>query len=350
MRKIRVLIIGGSFVVRRMLAEAIAADPALEVLGIAAGARLGLAKIEQGRPDLVVLGGETSKGDGSGILAAIQRAHPRLSIILFGEEKERRLDRSAANSRALDPGRLAVAIHGIPGGLIATIKRHGVSDEEAKAPRNLGAAIEKVEILVIGASTGGPDALALLLSSFRADFPVPILIVQHLPPNFTRYLVDRLAHHSALGVQEAAPGDRLLPGHAWLAPGNVHLVVARDSQGVCVRFSHDPPEQSCRPSVDVLFRSVAAVYGPAALAVVLTGMGRDGLAGCAAIRAAGGQVLVQDEATSVVWGMPGQVSRAGLADLVLPLGALGPEIDRRSRERWPARRRFEGESEEAPCR
>ncbi|WP_254053798.1 CheB methylesterase domain-containing protein [Singulisphaera sp. GP187] len=204
--------------------------------------------------------------------------------------------------------------------------------------------------MVIGASTGGPDALSRLLSSLPADFPVPILIVQHLPANFTRYLADRLAHQSAFEVQEATSGDRLLPGQVRLAPGNVHMVIAKDFQGPFVQFNEDPPEQSCRPSVDVLFRSAAAAFGPTALAVVLTGMGRDGLAGCVAIRAAGGQILVQDEATSVVWGMPGHIARAGLANLALPLDALGPEIDRRSREGMPARRRTGGESEEAPCR
>jgi len=126
-------------------------------------------------------------------------------------------------------------------------------------------------------------------------------------------------------------------------------MVLRDAQGPYASLSNDPPEQSCRPSVDVLFRSASATFGAGALAVVLTGMGRDGLAGSAAIRTAGGQVLVQDEPTSVVWGMPGQVARAGLANLVLPLRDLGPEINRRSRERRTARQAFEGEAEEVPC-
>ena len=126
-------------------------------------------------------------------------------------------------------------------------------------------------------------------------------------------------------------GGALRPGHAWVAPGGQHMAVARDGAEVRVVLTQDPPENSCRPAADVLFRSVAKAFGPSALAVVLTGMGQDGLRGCEAIRAAGGRVLAQDEATSVVWGMPGYVVRAGLADRVIPLALIAPEVVRRVR-------------------
>jgi two-component system chemotaxis response regulator CheB len=158
-----------------------------------------------------------------------------------------------------------------------------------------------------------------------------VLIAQHMPPMFTRLLAERLSAKHHVRAEEGRAGDVLRPGHAWVAPGDYHMAVARDAAGVRVVLNRDPPENSCRPAADVLFRSVAKAFGPGALAVVLTGMGQDGLRGCEAIRAAGGRVVVQDEATSVVWGMPGYVARAGLADKVLPLDLIAAEVTRRVR-------------------
>jgi two-component system chemotaxis response regulator CheB len=158
---------------------------------------------------------------------------------------------------------------------------------------------------------------------------VPTVIVQHMPPTFTKLLAERLTSQAGIGVREAASGETLQAGRAWLAPGDYHMVLVRSPQAVRLQLHQAPPENSCRPSVDVLFRSVAEVYGNSALAVVMTGMGQDGLRGCERVREAGGQILVQDEATSVVWGMPSFVARAGLADDVLPLDRLGDEIMRR---------------------
>ena len=142
-------------------------------------------------------------------------------------------------------------------------------------------------------------------------------------------LAERLSAKYAIPAKEAVAGTRLEPGVAWIAPGDFHMTICREGLAVVLRLNQDPPENSCRPAVDVLFRSVAKTYGAATLAVVLTGMGQDGLRGCEVIREAGGQILAQDEATSVVWGMPGHVARAGLADRVLPLASIGDEIVRR---------------------
>jgi two-component system chemotaxis response regulator CheB len=188
-----------------------------------------------------------------------------------------------------------------------------------------------VEIVAIGTSTGGPNALAEVFAGLPSVLPVPIVIVQHMPPMFTQLLARRLSAQFALPVEEGRSGGVLRPGHVWVAPGDFHMTLARDGAQVRVVLDQGPPENSCRPAVDVLFRSVAKTFGPAALGVVLTGMGQDGLRGCETIRAAGGQVLVQDEPTSVVWGMPGFVARAGLAERVLPLGLIAPEIVRRLR-------------------
>jgi two-component system chemotaxis response regulator CheB len=187
----------------------------------------------------------------------------------------------------------------------------------------------RVDILAVGASTGGPNALATLFANLAKPVAVPIVVVQHMPPLFTRLLAQRLTASCGLPVHEAQHGDVLQPGQAWIAPGGSHMTVASRGGNVVVELNQDPPENSCRPAVDVLFRSVADVFGGRTLAVVLTGMGQDGLRGCERIDREGGQIVVQDEASSVVWGMPGYIARAGIADAVLPVDALHIELGRR---------------------
>jgi two-component system chemotaxis response regulator CheB len=192
-----------------------------------------------------------------------------------------------------------------------------------------GALRRPVDIVAIGASTGGPNALATLLMQLPAEFPAPIVIVQHMLATFTRHFAERLASQCKIKIVEAVAGQALEPGHAYIARGDYHLLVERRGGRPGLVMNQDEFENYCRPAVDVLFRSVAQAYGPGALAVVLTGMGHDGLAGCGAIREAGGDVIVQDEATSVVWGMPGFVARAGLASQIMPIDQLGGELRRR---------------------
>jgi two-component system, chemotaxis family, protein-glutamate methylesterase/glutaminase len=182
------------------------------------------------------------------------------------------------------------------------------------------------QVVAIGVSTGGPDALARLLPSLPANFPLPVVIAQHMPPIFTSLLAARLAAKSALAVRECVSGEALAPGCVFIAPGDFHMVVSREDGLVALKTHQGPKENFCRPSVDVLFHSIASVFGARALAVVLTGMGQDGLRGCEALRAAGARVYVQDEASTVVWGMPGFVARSGLADKILPLDRIGAEI------------------------
>ncbi len=184
-------------------------------------------------------------------------------------------------------------------------------------------------VVAIGVSTGGPAALDVLLPEFPASFPLPVLVVQHMPEVFTRLFAERLSRRCRLRVCEASEGAPATAGTIYIARGNWHmetLAAARAGSPATLHLNQDPPENHCRPAVDVLFRSVAKVYGNAVLAIVLTGMGCDGLAGARIIRAQGGSVFAQDQATSTVWGMPGAVTQAGLAHKVLPLAAIAPEI------------------------
>jgi two-component system chemotaxis response regulator CheB len=190
-----------------------------------------------------------------------------------------------------------------------------------------------VAAVVVAVSTGGPNALAGFLPGFVATAGVPVLVVQHMPPMFTAHLAERLARICGIDVREATDGELLRPGRVLLAPGGRHMKVNRTDTGVAVVLSDEPPENACRPAADPLFRSAATVWGGGTLGVVLTGMGRDGLEGSRSIVAAGGAVIVQDEFTSTIWGMPGHVARAGLADAVLPLSQLGAEVALRLKRR-----------------
>lgn len=206
------------------------------------------------------------------------------------------------------------------------------SDTVELTARIAARAPKRVDILAIASSTGGPNALAELLPALPADLPVPVVIVQHMPAEFTKSLAERLNSICSITVREAAAGDRLKPGLALIAPGDRHMMVelTLDKQAL-ITLNQGPTENSCRPAADVLFRSVAKIYGEHTLAVVLTGMGKDGLAGARVIHDAGGRLLAQDEASSVVWGMPGEIAQAKLADAIVPLNEMASEIIRRTR-------------------
>jgi two-component system chemotaxis response regulator CheB len=346
--RIRVLVVDDAVVFRRMVAEELSADPAIEVVGTAANGRIALNKLSQVTPDLVILDIEMPELDGLATLREIRKSHPKLPVIMFSALTERG---AAASLDALALGATDYFAKPAPaGGLDASLKV--IRDElipeikalcarratpaapaSAAAPATAvsGGTRAAVEVVAIATSTGGPNALAEVFAALPADLPVPAVIVQHMPPMFTRLLAERLSAQSAITVEEGRLGGVLRPGHAWVAPGDFHMTVARDGTQVRVLLNQNPPQNSCRPAADVLFRSVAETFGAGTLAVVLTGMGQDGLRGCEAVREAGGRVIVQDEPTSIVWGMPGFVARAGLADRVLPLGLIGPEIVRRVR-------------------
>ncbi|MEJ5914274.1 chemotaxis-specific protein-glutamate methyltransferase CheB [Pseudokineococcus sp. 1T1Z-3] len=208
-----------------------------------------------------------------------------------------------------------------PAPSVRAVVRQAAAPVVPPRPRVPGAA----SLLAVGASTGGPDVLMRLLRELPADLPAPVVVTQHMPPGFTRQLAERLDRVSRLHVREAQDGDHLVAGLVLLAPGGLHLELHRGEGGLVVALTDGPPVQHCKPSVDVMLTSAAEVSG-GVVALVLTGMGSDGRSGCSAVRRAGGTVLVQDEATSVVWGMPGSVAQAGLAHALVAAGDLAAVV------------------------
>lgn len=349
MTKVRVLVVDDSVVVRRMLTEILGSEPWIEVAGSAPNGRIALQKLTQINPDLVTLDVEMPELDGLETLTELRKTHPKLPVIMFSTLTARAahttleaLGRGATDYATKPQGTtgLAAATADVRDQLIPKIR--ALFPRVAASSSSTGLAkvslrpitmpatrASRIRLLAIGCSTGGPNALAEIFALLPRDLPVPIVVTQHMPPLFTKLLADRLSAHSAIRVHEAAGGEVLEPGVAYLAPGDNHMLLEVHGNEVRTALSKAPPENSCRPAVDPMFRTAVGAYGGAVLGVVLTGMGQDGLRGCEAIRASGGQVVVQDEASSVVWGMPGFVARAGLADAVRPLAEIVPEIVRR---------------------
>ncbi|BCL36645.1 chemotaxis response regulator protein-glutamate methylesterase [Nostoc sp. MS1] len=343
MPKIRVLVVDDAVLVRSRVSKILSSDSQLEVVGVAANGVIALAKIPQVNPDVIILDVEMPEMNGLETLAAIRQTYPHLPVIMFststyaGASATLEALSLGATDYATKPSNLgtveAVNQH-IREELIPKIKLFGAGTQHFFLPNvsshtpvlTTRTHLEPVNVVAVGVSTGGPNALATLLSHLPTDFSVPLLIVQHMPPMFTKLLAQRLSSISHVPVEEAVDGVALKPGQAWIAPGDFHMIVQRQGTEVRLAIHQAPPENSCRPSVDVLLRSVAQVYGASAIAVILTGMGQDGLHGCQCISEAGGQVLAQDKASSVVWGMPSYIVNAGLADRIVPLEQMADEI------------------------
>jgi two-component system chemotaxis response regulator CheB len=343
MPPVRVLIVDDSVVVRKLLCEALANCTDITVAGTASTGSIALAKIPQLSPDVITLDIEMPGLNGIQTLVEIRKLYPKLPVIMCSTLTERG---AAITLEALSEGAsdyvtkpsnsesLSSALEQIRKELVTKIL--GLANRFTPAvslptrpPLKKKPGGQPIDILAIGTSTGGPNALGEVIPRLPADFPVPVVVVQHMPPVFTRLLAERLNSSSPLSVREGEAGKLLEPGQVWIAPGNYHMTVARRGTGYVLNLNQESPENSCRPAVDVLFRSVAQAYGASVLAVVMTGMGSDGARGAVHIRESGGGIVVQDEATSVVWGMPGSVVEAGVADKICPLPELSQEIVRR---------------------
>jgi len=349
--RIGVLVVDDSVVIRRLVTHALEEDPAIEIVGVAANGAIALAKIPQVNPDAITLDIEMPEMDGLETLRHIRRQYPHLRVIMFSTLTERgagitfealALGADDYVAKASNVGLLVRSMTSLREELIPKIKQFfqlpGERVEQPAWKKVFGDAPAVVvrpplvrpmiqpKLLAIGVSTGGPTALGEIIPQLPPEFPLPVLITQHMPPLFTGLLAERLHANSALRVEEAGEGSIVEPGKVLIAPGDYHLRVKNQGQQVAVTLDRSPPENSCRPAVDVMFRSVEELYGGAVISVILTGMGYDGLRGAKALKAKGAVVIAQDEASSVVWGMPGAVVKAGLADAVVPLDGVVPEV------------------------
>lgn len=358
MSAIRVLVVDDSVVIRRLITQALDQDPQIEVVGTAANGRIALTKAEQLVPDLVTLDIEMPELNGIETVRALRAAGRRMPVIMFSTLTERgavaTLDALTAGAtdyvakpsgmnsvqeaigkvvRELIPKIHALVPHkGGPRPIAGRTAATAAAPAASTAARSLRAPepdpARPVRAVVIGSSTGGPEALSQVFGSLWKALAVPIVLVQHMPPVFTRQLAARLDRLGPTTVVESVGGERLEPGRAYLAPGNRHLELTGRSGLVQTVLTDGPPVNFSRPSVDVMFRSAVRAFGGDLLAVVLTGMGADGRAGAGEVVAAGGRVIAQDEASSVVWGMPGAVTTAGFAHQVLPLREVGETVMR----------------------
>lgn len=374
---IRVLVVDDSLVVRRTVADILGGEPDIEVVATAPDGYAGLRRIEEHLPDVVTLDVEMPGLDGIDTLREIRRRWPRLPVIMYSTltargaattldalalgaadyatKPDRPTDRAEATAQVRSALLPIIRLWGGPGTRVppvratpatpvpatpvpatpapaATAPTTGTPAEaRATAPRAVATlrSARPPRLVVVGVSTGGPDALAALVPALPAKLAVPVVVVQHMPPVFTQMLAARLDRTSAITVSEAVDGEPALPGHVYIAPGGRHTEVHADPGGpgyLRLALSDGNAENSCRPAADVLFRTASVATAGRLLALVLTGMGQDGREGARGVKRAGGAVLAQDEPTSVVWGMPGFVARDGTADAVLPLSDLAPTL------------------------
>jgi len=362
----RVLIVDDSFVFRRLLKETLGRHKGIMIVGTAANGREAVTQIPTLRPDLLVLDVEMPEMDGLATLDEIRARRLDVGAIMFStltsKGADTTLDALAKGAfdfvpKPANTGAFAESVARIERELIPKIEAYGAMRNGGPRPSVLRvpagprtaaplrpsprpcprpvpqpgarAAFRPAfppEAVGIGVSTGGPNALNSVIPKFPAGFPLPVFLVQHMPPVFTAQLARRLDEKSALRVVEAADGMAVEGGTVYVAPGDYHMVAALDGTRRVVRLTQSPPVNSCRPAVDVLYESLAQVYGGRVVAAILTGMGQDGLAGCRALKSKGASVIAQDKETCVVWGMPRFVTEAGIADRVVSLECVTDSI------------------------
>ena len=384
--KIRAMVCDDSVVIRRLVSDVLAGDPDIEVVGTAVNGKNALDKIPLLKPDVLTLDVEMPIMDGLQTLVEVRKTYKKLPIIMFSTLTERgagatldALERGASDyvTKPANVGSLSESMEAVRSQLIPKIKSltgHTQVQRTARpafgggptggagrlgapgvpsvpgaaggakgpiAPLKAPAPGGRVDVVAIGVSTGGPDALTQVVSSLPGNFPVPIVVTQHMPPVFTALFAQRLNAKTPLEVSEAVNGDVLKPGRILIAPGDWHMRFQQKAVGTVAVLDQGPQENYCRPAVDPMFRSIAEIHGGHVLSVIMTGMGSDGHRGAEHVIRAGGSLIVQDEATSVVWGMPGAAVHAGLPCDIVPLPRLAEVITSRvtaARGASPARR------------
>ena len=355
--KLRVVVIDDSYVYRRIVRKVLGESSYVEVAGIAPDGQLALEVIDVTQPDLITLDVEMPVLDGIGVLKELKARNDQIGTIMVscltepGAEATMAALKLGAFDFVLKPDKSSQAANReqLRRDLLPKVEAFAqqrrlnvdVSTQASKphrpktAPNGkpttaVGCATKQTrsntELVAIGVSTGGPEALAKLLPLVPASFPIPIVVVQHMPPMFTRTLANSLNSCTALNVVEGQHDAELVGGHIYLAPGGKQMKIVRRAKGNRLCVNDDPPRNSCRPSVDYLFESAADTYGGAVAAVVLTGMGNDGTEGCRALKSRGAHVVVQDRESSVVFGMPRCVIEAGLADEIAPLEEIANSL------------------------
>lgn len=340
MTKTRVLIVDDSAVMRQLLTEIFQSDPQLEVVGVATDPYAAWDKIKRLRPDVVTLDVEMPRMDGLTFLEKMMKAHP-LPVVMISSLTEKGCQTTL---RALELGAIdfvtkpSIDVRSGTAKMADEIclKIRGAKHAKVRPQRSgLAASCPTPQpssmirlthsVIAIGASTGGTEAICEILTRFPADAP-GVVIVQHMPTGFTKSFADRLDRLCRIRVKEAKNGDRILPGHALLAPGDFHMGVVRSGANFSVKVSQGPPVNRFRPSVDVLFHSCAKALGSNVVGAILTGMGRDGAQGLLAMRNAGARTIAQDEATCIVFGMPQEAIVVGAAQQVLPLDRIAESL------------------------
>jgi len=349
----RVMVVDDSAVIRGIFRRTLEDDPAIKVVATAGNGQAALDALKGQDIDVIVLDIEMPVMDGLTALPKLLQASPSVKVIMASTLTRENADISlkalslgAADYIPKPTSKLEIhsaknfqrdlreKVRALGARRHGEARRAGRTEAAAPSPRPAQQPIAlrptariAPRILAIGSSTGGPQALVRLLGELRGALDLPIVVTQHMPKTFTAILAEHLTKASGRACAEAVDGEPIVAGRVYVAPGDQHMEVApgHGAQPV-IRLTRNPPENFCRPAVDPMFRSLAAVYGSKVLAVVLTGMGQDGLDGGKALVQAGANLIAQDEASSVVWGMPGAVANAGLCAAVLPLGEIAAKV------------------------
>lgn len=350
---IRILVVDDSAIIRSMITRALSEEKDFKIVAVAANGQLAVDAIKRQSTDVVILDIEMPVMDGLTAIPLLKSTNPSAQIIMASTLTQKNADISlkamALGATDYIPKPTSDAATGILAqefnreliekvralGILARRKsaRAALKDQTAAAAAVKkkillrSAPIIKPDVIAIGSSTGGPQALFEVIKKMGPNLNQPILITQHMPPSFTTILAEHITKQCNVTCIEAKDGDIIQTGKYYVAPGGFHMLFTKKPEGVTVRLTSDPPENYCRPAVDPMLRSLVEIYGKKVLAVILTGMGQDGLKGCEAVVTAGGSVIGQDEATSVVWGMPAAVANAGICSSVLPLGEIGSAVN-----------------------